>query len=84
MRTNMNPRAWKVTLEIRMKFLLITPNGRVYTFHLQSVAEMYQKAYGGTLTSEYSTTTEESQPPGIVDQAGQVFLKSLTIRPILV
>jgi hypothetical protein len=32
-----------------MKYTLITPTGQVYTFFLQSVAVMYQKAYGGQL-----------------------------------
>ena len=32
-----------------MKYTLITPPGQVYTFYLQAVAEMYQKAYGGQL-----------------------------------
>ena len=35
-----------------MKFTLITPTGRVYTFHIQAVAETYQQAYGGTLISD--------------------------------
>ena len=32
-----------------MKYTLITPAGKVYTFYVQAVAEMYQKAYGGQL-----------------------------------
>ena len=32
-----------------MKYTLITPQGQVYTFFLKSVAETYQKAYGGQL-----------------------------------
>ena len=32
-----------------MQYTLITPQGRVYTFYLQSVALTYQQAYGGTL-----------------------------------
>ena len=32
-----------------MRYTLITPTGRVYTFYVQSVAETYQQAYGGTL-----------------------------------
>ena len=32
-----------------MKYTLITPAGKVYTFYLQAVAETYQKAYGGQL-----------------------------------
>jgi hypothetical protein len=32
-----------------MRYTLITPTGKVYTFHLQAVAETYLAAYGGTL-----------------------------------
>ena len=32
-----------------MKYTLITPAGKVYTFYLKTVAETYQKAYGGQL-----------------------------------
>jgi hypothetical protein len=32
-----------------MEYTLITKTGQVYTFFLKSVAEMYQKAYGGQL-----------------------------------
>jgi hypothetical protein len=32
-----------------MKYTLITPQGKVFTFFLHSVAEMYQLAYGGSL-----------------------------------
>jgi hypothetical protein len=32
-----------------MKYTLITPTGRVYTFYLKAVADTYQKAYGGQL-----------------------------------
>jgi len=60
-----------------MKFLLITPKGKVYTFHLQAVAEMYQLAYGGTLTTDPITSTEECQGLQVVDQSGQVSKKSL-------
>lgn len=34
-----------------MKFTLITPTGKLYTFFVQAVAETYQQAYGGTLIS---------------------------------
>jgi len=34
---------------IDMQYTLITPQGQVYTFYLQAVAETYQKAYGGQL-----------------------------------
>jgi hypothetical protein len=32
-----------------MSYTLITPKGKVYTFYLPAMAEMYQQAYGGTL-----------------------------------
>jgi hypothetical protein len=63
-----------------MEFLLITPKGKVYTFHIRSVAETYQQAYGGTLTSDAITSTKECQASIEVDQSGQVFRKSLTIH----
>jgi len=76
----MNPKVPKVILETKMEFLLITPKGKVYTFHIRSVAETYQLAYGGTLTDHSITSTKECQAPIEVDQSGQVFRKSLTIH----
>jgi hypothetical protein len=35
-----------------MKFTLITPTGKVYTFYLQQVAETFQQAYGGVLVTD--------------------------------
>ena len=32
-----------------MRYTLITPTGRVYTFYVQTLAETYLKAYGGQL-----------------------------------
>lgn len=32
-----------------MKYALITPKGRVYTFYLEVVARQFQLAYGGQL-----------------------------------
>lgn len=32
-----------------MKYTLITKQGKVYTFYVKAVAEIYQKAYGGQL-----------------------------------
>jgi hypothetical protein len=32
-----------------MNYILITPKGKVYTFLLKSVADLYHTAYGGTL-----------------------------------
>ena len=35
-----------------MKFILITKNGKVFTFNIKACAENFQQAYGGTLISE--------------------------------
>ena len=35
-----------------MKFVLITGNGKVFTFFTKACAETFQQAYGGTLISE--------------------------------
>ena len=32
-----------------MKYTLITTNGKVLTFFIKAVAEMYQQAYGGNI-----------------------------------
>ena len=32
-----------------MRYTLITPKGRIYQFYLLATAEVWQKAYGGTL-----------------------------------
>ena len=40
-----------------MKYILITPQGRIYTFYLEAVALTYQRAYGGTLVDK---TIEET------------------------
>ena len=32
-----------------MNYTLITSKGKVYTFYIKSVAEMYLQAYGGNL-----------------------------------
>ena len=32
-----------------MKYTLITPKGRVYTFYLEATARIWAQAYGGTL-----------------------------------
>jgi hypothetical protein len=76
----MNPKVPKVILATKMEFLLITPKGKVYTFHIRSVAETYQQAYGGTLTDHSITTKATCQASIEVDQSGQVFRKSLTIH----
>lgn len=35
-----------------MKYTLITPKGRVYTFFLLATAQIFEQAYGGTLITE--------------------------------
>jgi hypothetical protein len=35
-----------------MKYTLITPTGRVFTFFLRSTADIYQSAYGGVVFSQ--------------------------------
>ena len=32
-----------------MKYTLITPQGRVYTFYLEATARIWAQAYGGSL-----------------------------------
>jgi hypothetical protein len=36
-----------------MQYTLITPQGRVYTFFLKTVAEQFQQAYGGVVFSQH-------------------------------
>ena len=48
-----------------MKYTLITPQGKVFTFFLHSVAEMYQRAYGGSLI--------------VPEQFERVFTEDLTV-----
>lgn len=38
-----------------MPFILTTPSGKVFTFFVKSVAETYQRAYGGTVTNPART-----------------------------
>jgi hypothetical protein len=35
-----------------MKYTLVTGKGKVFTFFIKSVAETYQKAYGGTIITK--------------------------------
>lgn len=35
-----------------MRFTLITKNGKIMQFYVQSVAEMYRNLYGGVIVSE--------------------------------
>ena len=41
-----------------MKFTLIASNGKVYTFFIKAVAEMFQQAYGGNLITADILTKE--------------------------
>jgi hypothetical protein len=42
-----------------MQYTLITGNGKVYTFFLQSVAELYQQAYGGVVVTQQVLDTQK-------------------------
>ena len=44
-----------------MRFTLITKNGRIMQFYVQSVAEMYRNLYGGVLVSEDVLVVAEMQ-----------------------
>ena len=35
-----------------MQYTLISSNGKVYTFFLRAVAELYQQAYGGVVITD--------------------------------
>jgi len=37
------------TKELAMQYTVITKQGKVYTFYIRAVAEMYQQTYGGQL-----------------------------------
>jgi hypothetical protein len=57
-----------------MQYLLITPKGKAYTFHIRALAETYQQAYGGTLTDHSIITEKTCQAPVEVYQSGQVLV----------
>jgi len=44
-----------------MKFTLITGNGKVFTFFVKSLAEMFQQAYGGKIITDNILTQKENQ-----------------------
>jgi len=44
-----------------MQYTLMTNSGKVYTFFLQSVAETYQKAYGGVVFTQQILVDQKSQ-----------------------
>jgi hypothetical protein len=44
-----------------MKFTLITKAGKVYTFYVQAVAELYQSIYGGQLITDAILVDTEAQ-----------------------
>jgi hypothetical protein len=43
-----------------MKYTLITSNGKVYTFFIQTVAEQFQQAYGGVVFTQQVLETVET------------------------
>jgi hypothetical protein len=45
----------------KMKFTLITKNGKIMQFYVQSVAETYRNLYGGVLVSEDILVVAEIQ-----------------------
>jgi len=51
-----------------MKFTLVTPKGRIYTFYIRAAAECYQRAYGGTLITD-SVFAMETDPKPTAKQA---------------
>ena len=50
-----------------MKYTLISPKGRIFTFFLKEVAETFQAAYGGTLIDAGILTVKE--PVAVVEAA---------------
>jgi hypothetical protein len=44
-----------------MRFTLITKNGKIMQFYVQSVAEMYRNLYGGVLVSKDVLVVAEIQ-----------------------
>ena len=44
-----------------MKFVLITGNGKVFTFTVRACAETFQQAYGGTLITDQMYTEVYSE-----------------------
>ena len=46
-----------------MKYTLITKNGKVMAFFLQSVAQQFQQAYGGIVITQQILVDEKSTVP---------------------
>lgn len=44
-----------------MQYTLITGNGKVFTFFIKAVAELYQVMYGGTVITNDIVLQEESE-----------------------
>ena len=44
-----------------MQYTLITKNGKIMQFYVQSVAEMYRNLYGGVILSEDILVVAEKQ-----------------------
>ncbi len=45
-----------------MQYTLITGSGKVYTFFLESVANLYQTCYGGVVITQQVLETETVDP----------------------
>ena len=43
-----------------MRYTLITPTGKIYQFYLLASAQVWQKAYGGTLFDNSVVQTAET------------------------
>ena len=44
-----------------MKFTLITPTGKIYTFYGETLAKTYQQAYGGVVFSQQVLVDDSAQ-----------------------
>ena len=49
-----------------MQYTLITSNGTVLTFFIQTVAEQFQQAYGGVVITQQVLKTVDNQPVSVV------------------
>ena len=41
-----------------MRYTLITPTGKIYTFFIETVAKTYQQAYGGVIVDAQILTAQ--------------------------
>jgi len=44
-----------------VQYTLITKTGKVYNFHIQALAETYQKAYGGVVFTQQILVDKTTQ-----------------------